>query len=71
MIVESKKLTEGSTVVFDAAAAPKNEEEKANDLESVTNPVKIEDEAPKQPEEAKKTEEAKKPEEAKKTEEKK
>ena len=42
MIVESKKLIDGTTVVNDALTAPKTEEEKANDEESVKNPVKVE-----------------------------
>ena len=42
MIVESKKLIDGTTVVNDALTAPKTEEDKANDEESVKNPVKVE-----------------------------
>ena len=42
LIVESKKLVDGTTVVNDALTAPKTEEDKANDAESVEKPVKIE-----------------------------
>ena len=42
LIIESKKLVDGTTVVNDANTAPKTEEDKANDAESAANPVKVE-----------------------------